>query len=133
MLHFFTTRILACLAMLLAMVPSLVSASPFTPGNLVVVRIGDGTAALTSAATATYLLEYTPAGVLVQTIALPTTAAGANSTLTNTGSSSTDALLTRSVDGAFLVLTGYDAAVGTLALSATTSAANNRVVPYGKN
>ena len=128
MLHFFTTRILACLAMVLAMVPALVSASPFTPGNLVVVRIGDGTAALTSAATATYLLEYTPAGVLVQTIALPTTAAGANSTLTNTGSSSTDALLTRSADGTFLVLTGYDAAVGTLALSATTSAANNRVV-----
>ena len=128
MKHFFTTRLLACLAMLLVLLPSLVSAAPFTPGNLVVVRIGDGSAALTSAATATYLLEYTPAGVLVQTIALPTVAAGTNSILTNTGTSGSDALLSRSVDGAYLVLTGYDASVGTGALAGTTSTANNRII-----
>ena len=114
--------------MLLVLLPQLVSAAPFTPGNLVVVRVGDGSAMLTSAATATYLLEYTPAGVLVQTIALPTAAAGTNSILTNTGTSGSDALLSRSVDGAYLVLTGYDAAAGTLALAGTTSAANNRII-----
>ena len=128
MKHFFTTRLLACLAMLLVLLPSLVSAAPFTPGNLVVVRIGDGSAVLTSAATATYLLEYTPAGVLVQTIALPTVAAGTNSILTNTGTSGSDALLSRSADGAYLVLTGYDASVGTGALAGTTSTANNRII-----
>ncbi|WP_210517096.1 T9SS type A sorting domain-containing protein [Hymenobacter terricola] len=95
---------------------------------MVVVRIGDGSAALTSAATATFLLEYTPAGVLVQTIALPTVATGTNSILTNTGSSTSDAVLTRSVNGAYLVLTGYDAAVGTLALTTTASATNNRII-----
>ncbi|WP_052732300.1 IPT/TIG domain-containing protein [Hymenobacter terrenus] len=128
MKHFFTTKLLACLAVLLLLWPSLASAAPFAPGNLVVVRIGDGSAALTSAATATFLLEYTPAGVLVQTIALPTAAAGSNSILTNTGSSTSDALLTRSADGRYLVLTGYDAAVGTTSLTNTTAATNNRII-----
>ena len=128
MKNFFLPRLLACLTMLAVFGFSGASAAPFTPGNLVVVRIGDGTALLTSAATATFLLEYTPAGVLVQTIALPTTATGTNSILTNTGSSTSDALLTRSVNGRYLVLTGYDAAVGTLALTTTASATNNRVI-----
>lgn len=50
----------------------------FTPGNLVVVRIGDGSAALTSAGTAVFLDEYTPAGVFVQAVAMPTAVNGAN-------------------------------------------------------
>ena len=128
MKHIFTKRLLACLATLLMLWPGRASAAPFTPGNLVVVRVGDGSAALTSGATATFLLEYTPAGVLVQTIALPTAAAGTNSILTNTGTSNSDALLTRSVNGACLVLTGYDAVVGTALLTSTTSAATNRII-----
>ena len=128
MKHFFTTHLLACLATLFLLWPEMAPAAPFTPGNVVVVRIGDGTAALTSAATPTFLVEYTPAGVLVQTIALPTAAAGTNSMLTNTGTSTSDAMLTRSVNGAYLVLTGYDAAVGTAALTTTASTANNRII-----
>ncbi|ALW85802.1 hypothetical protein AUC43_12290 [Hymenobacter sedentarius] len=128
MKHLFATKLRACLASLFIMAPALAPAAPFTPGNIVVVRVGDGSATLTSAATATFLLEYTPAGVLVQTIALPTAVAGNNSILTNTGSSTSDAVLTRSVNGAYLVLTGYDAAVGTLTLTATASATNNRVI-----
>ena len=128
MKHFFTTHLLACLATLFLLWPAMAPAAPFTPGNVVVVRIGDGTAALTSAATPTFLVEYTPAGVLVQTIALPTAAAGTNSILTNTGASTSDAMLTRSVNGAYLVLTGYDAAVGTAALTTTASTANNRII-----
>jgi len=127
MKHFFKTRVLACLVTL-GLAPTVASAAPFTPGNIVVVRIGDGSATLNSAATATFLLEYTPAGVLVQTLALPTTATGTNSILTNTGSSTSDAVLTRSVDGRYLVLTGYDAAVGTTALTTTASATNNRII-----
>ncbi|MBD2720663.1 IPT/TIG domain-containing protein [Hymenobacter armeniacus] len=129
MKQFFAGRLLKCLMFLVCLWPMLGSAAPFTPGNLVVVRVGDGGAtALSPAAAPTFLLEYTPAGVLVQTIALPTAAAGNNSILTNTGSSGSDALLTRSVNGAYLVLTGYDAAVGTASLSGTASAANNRVI-----
>ena len=128
MKQLFSTKLRACLASLFILSPALAPAAPFTLGNIVVVRVGDGTAALTSAATATFLLEYTPAGVLVQTIALPTAATGANSILTNTGSSTSDAVLTRSANGAYLVLTGYDAAVGTATLTGTASTTNNRII-----
>ncbi|MDO7853297.1 IPT/TIG domain-containing protein [Hymenobacter convexus] len=129
MKQFFAGRLLKCLMFLACLWPLVGSAAPFTPGNLVVVRVGDGGAtALSTSAAPTFLLEYTPAGVLVQTIALPTAAAGNNSILTNTGSSGSDALLTRSVNGAYLILTGYDAAVGTATLAGTTSAANNRII-----
>ncbi|MDB5235236.1 MAG: hypothetical protein JWR44_2229, partial [Hymenobacter sp.] len=129
MKHFFLTRLLACLAVLLGLWPTVAAAVPFTPGNIVVVRVGDGsTVTAAGAAAATFLLEYTPAGVLVQTIALPTAPVGSNSILTNTASSSSDALLTRSVNGAYLVLTGYDAAVGTAGLTNTASTANNRII-----
>jgi hypothetical protein len=128
MKHFFSTRLRACLASLFMASPLLASAAPFTPGNIVVVRVGDGTAPLSGEAAATYLVEYTPAGVLVQTITLPTAANGANSILTNTGSSNSDAVLTRSANGACLVLTGYDAAPGTPAVAATTAGTNNRII-----
>lgn len=100
----------------------------FTAGNYVVARVGDGTAALNSAATATFLLEYTAAGMLVQTITLPVVNASPNLALTETGSSGTDAGLTRSADGRYLVLPGYNATPGTAALAGTTSAANNRLI-----
>ena len=60
-----------------------VAQAPFTFGNIVVVRVGDGAAALTNASTATFLDEYTPAGALVQSIALPTAASGSNQPFTN--------------------------------------------------
>ena len=131
MKHVFLSRLLAGLALMLLFGPLAALAAPFTPGNLVVVRVGDGTTAtptLSSTSATTYLLEYTPSGTLVQTITLPTAAAGTNAALTNTGSSSSDALLTRSVDGRYLVITGYDAAPGTATLTNTTATANNRVV-----
>lgn len=128
MKHFFKKRVLACLATL-GLAASTASAAPFTPGNIVVVRIGNTAAATASGeAAATFLLEYTPTGTLVQTIALPTAVSGNNRILTNTYSSSSDAVLTRSANGAYLVLTGYDAAVGTTGLTSTTSAANNRII-----
>ncbi len=107
---------------------SVADAANFTPGNLVVVRIGDGTAALTSAATAVFLDEYTPAGVFVQTIPLPTTISGPNFRLTNSGSATSEGLLNLSVNGQYLVHAGYDAALGTASVVSTTSATNPRVV-----
>lgn len=104
------------------------SPTPFTAGNYVVLRVGDGTATLTSAATATFLLEYTPTGTLVQTVALPTADASPNLALTETGTSSADGFLTRSADGRYLVVPGYNAAAGTTGLAATTAAATNRLV-----
>ncbi|MBF9220950.1 T9SS type A sorting domain-containing protein [Hymenobacter ruricola] len=129
MKQLFTTRLLKCLAFLLCLWPMLGSAAPFTPGNLVVLRVGDGAASLTSAATPAYLQEYTPAGVLVQTIPLPTATSGNNRSLTVAGSSSTDGGMTRSANGAYLVLAGYDAAPGTAAVAGLDpSTGANRIV-----
>jgi uncharacterized repeat protein (TIGR01451 family) len=105
-----------------------VHAAAFTPGNLVVYRVGNGAAALSAAATAVFLDEYTPAGTLVQSIAMPTTDSGANQTLTAAGNSTSEGFLTRSADGQYLVLAGYDAPVATTSPAATTSAAINRVI-----
>lgn len=102
--------------------------SAFTSGDLVIYRVGDGTAALSAAATAVFLDEYTPAGVLVQTIALPVLVSGVNRRLTASGSATSEGLITRSWDGQFLVLGGYDASLGTPSLPGTTAAAVNRVV-----
>jgi hypothetical protein len=104
------------------------SASSITPGNLVVVRMGDGSAALTSAATPVFLDEYTPTGSFVQTIALPTVVNGAQRQLTNSGVATSEGFLNVSVDGQYLVQAGYAAAPGTLAVVGTTSTAVPRVV-----
>ena len=48
----------------------------FTPGNVVIYRVGDGAGALSPNGSAVFLDEYTPTGSLVQTVAMPTTASG---------------------------------------------------------
>ena len=103
-------------------------AASFSPGNLVVYRVGDGSASLTSNATAVFLDEYTPAGALVQSIAVPTTTVGANRRLTASGSATTEGLITRSTDGQYILLTGYDAMLGTASITGSTSASVNRVI-----
>src|SRR5438874_1351845 len=62
----------------------------FTPGDLVVERMGTGTGALGSTATAVFLDEYTTTGSFISnaTVALPTTASGNNHILTDSGSAS---------------------------------------------
>ena len=105
------------------------NASPFQNNTVVVVRVGTGTGSLTNAATAIFLDEYnTTTGALVQTIPLPTTVSNANKRLVLSGTNSSEGYLTLSTDVNYLVLGGYDAAVGTAAISSTTSAANNRVI-----
>ena len=105
-----------------------VQAAPFTPGNLVVYRVGDGVAALANTGTAVFLDEYTTAGVLVQTIAMPTVPSGLQRSLVCSGTATSEGFLTRSTDGQYLVLPGYDAAVGTPSLTGSTSAAFPRVI-----
>jgi len=99
-----------------------------TPGNLVVVRVGDGAAALTSAATRVFLDEFTTGGTFVQTIALPTAASGANQPFANSGSATSEALLNLSADGQYLFQGGYGSVPGTLSIASTTSVAVPRVV-----
>src|SRR6185295_19713767 len=75
-------------------------AAAFTPGNIVVYRIN----ATSSNATAIFLDEYTPAGALVQSIPMPTSASLPNRALTGSGSATTEGLMTRSADNRYLIL-----------------------------
>jgi hypothetical protein len=106
-------------------------AAPFTNGNLAIYRAGSaGLPAVALAATGNpaFVDEYTTAGVFVQTIALPTVTSGSNFRLVTTGTATSEGFLTRSANSNCLVLSGYDAAIPTAALSGTTAAANNRVI-----
>jgi hypothetical protein len=120
-------RKMACLLGIVAVIAS-ASAASFTTGNLVVVRVGNGSATLNNAATPTFLDEYTSGGTLVQSIPMPTAASGLNRQFTNAGTSTSEGFIARSVDGLYLTLGGYDAAVGTASVAGTTSAAVNRVL-----
>ena len=99
-----------------------------TPGNLLVSRVGDGAAVLGGTATARFLDEYTPSGVFVQTIALPTTVSGPNRRMTDSGTATSNGFISQSADGLYLLAAGYDAALATAGVTGTTSAAVNRVI-----
>ena len=119
-------RIPACLSLLT--LATLAGAVDFTAGNVVIYRVGDGVAGLVNSGSAVFLDEYSPTGVLVRSIPLPTVAGGANRRLIASGTASSEGLLTRSADGAYLLLAGYDAPFGGASLAGTTGSAVNRVV-----
>jgi len=107
----------------------LAALAQYTPGNLVVVQVGDGST-LTANTVATSLVEFTPAGVLQNTTVLNATS---TNKLTNTGNGPTEGMLTLSADGRFLVTTGYDALVGTAATAATATAVPRSVARISGN
>jgi hypothetical protein len=100
----------------------------FTPGNLVVLRVGSGSATPSSAATAVFLDEYTPGGTLVQSIALPTTANGNNHVLTLSGTAGSEGALVLSANGQYLSFAGYDAGPGVAKVSSDST--TNRTIGY---
>ncbi len=100
----------------------------FTPGDLVIYRVGTGSASLSSASTAVFLDEYSPTGTLVQSIAVPTAVSGSNNPLTATGTGTNEGELSLTQDGQNLLLTGYDTTVGTAGLVSTTSTAVAREI-----
>jgi predicted extracellular nuclease len=105
------------------------SAVPFSSGNVVVLRVGDGAAALSNASTAVFLDEFAgTGGAPVQSLALPTSTTGSNRPLTMSGSATSEGALVLSENGGFLTVGGYAAAPGIAAVSGTTAAAQNRVV-----
>lgn len=75
----------------------------FTPGNLVISVVGDGSSALSSTAVATTLQEITKSGTLVQTL---------STGLVDSGSATSDAFLSLSSNGQYLTIPGYKGSVG---------------------
>ncbi|HXI84068.1 MAG TPA: hypothetical protein VNL17_08265 [Verrucomicrobiae bacterium] len=90
-------------------------AANFTPGNIVVYRVGDGsTNALVSSGSPVFLDEINIAdGSTVQSVSIPTNSYfGANAPLIASGTAVSEGLMTRSIDGRFLVFTGFATSIG---------------------
>src|SRR6185295_19414461 len=88
------------------------AAGPYTAGNLVVVSIGDGAAALSSAAAPVTLQEWNfGTSAFINPLALNSGATGTRLTLS--GSATSEGALSLAGNGRSLVLGGYDALAGT--------------------
>jgi hypothetical protein len=91
----------------------------FTAGDIVVLRMGNGSAISQFTAAPVSLLEFSPAGALVQTINFPSS--GGGTLLTGSyGLTMTEGFLSRSADGQYLVYPGYNTAAGTGTVRATS-------------
>jgi hypothetical protein len=121
----FVLRAALSMGALLAFLSSVVTAATITPGNLVIYRVGDGSAALSTAATPVFLDEYTTAGSLVQSIPLASTGGGA---FTAVGNATTEGIISPSQDGTSLVFTGYRKAAGGTSPASDTYTTTSRVI-----
>lgn len=98
--------------MMIAVTQVALWAAPFTQGNLVVYRVGDGTSLLTNAGNYAFLDELTTNGTLVQSIALPQNEfidgnGNVNYPIQNSAAATSEGMMTLSTDGRYLVFTGY--------------------------
>ncbi len=111
------------------LVTSVTFAASFTPGNLVIYRVGDGAGSLLNTGAKVFLDEYTTSGTLVQSIELPSDPADGNQ-LVASGTATSEGFITRSTDGLYLMLTGYrpNPFPYTASLSGTAGSAVNRVI-----
>ncbi len=101
-------------------------ATSFTAGDLVVDEVSSG-AALTSAATAVYLAQYTTGGTAAGSIELPTVSSGTTNAFTQSGTATSEGLLTLSPNDEYLTLAGYDAAVGTSGVTSSNTTGGSAV------
>jgi len=99
----------------------------FTIGDLVIYRVGTGTSSLSGAAAAVFLDEYTTDGTFVRSITMPTEVVGQAHRLVASGSSQYEGYLTRTANGRYLIVPGYDGPLGS-AVIAMDATAVNRVI-----
>ena len=95
-------------------------AAGFSSGSLVVQRVGDGSATLSSTATQISVLEVTTAGSLTQTISLPS---GASNPQTDSGSATSDGYL--NTYSGYVSVPGYNAAAGTASVASQNAKVNS--------
>jgi hypothetical protein len=96
----------------------------FTPGNLAVLRVGNGTETLVSSGNSLFVDQYTTGGTLVNSVTVPDTGSGA---LLVSGASSSEGGLTRSLDNTLVILAGYSTNLGSISSSLSSQSA--AVVP----
>jgi len=112
-------------AMLLATVPLAVRAGAFTPGNLVVEQLGDGTQTLATTGNTMFMEEFTTNGTTVQSIKIPD---NGSSALIDDGTATTGGGMTLSPDGRVLCFPGFNTAQPYIS---SLSAASSTAVPRG--
>ena len=78
----------------------------FTPGNLLVYRVGDGAANLVNTGNPVYLDEYTQSGTFVQSKRLTSTV-GTDSSIYSGGTGTTEGMMNLSIDGRYVAAPGY--------------------------
>src|ERR1043166_498651 len=100
-------------------------AASFTAGNLVIYREGTVSGSLTNVGSVVFLDEYTTNGTLVQSVMMPTNYFGAYSSLLANGTAFGNGLITRSVDGRFILVGGYGARLGQFSSSLGTKFATD--------
>jgi len=116
------------LASFLALGAVLAAQAQFTPGDLVVLQVGDGSAALTSAGTAIFLDEYLTSGFQsAPTYNVTISASGANS-LVNSGTATSEGALNLSANGQYLVFAGYNVNAGTAGVGGASASSAPRGV-----
>ncbi len=94
-----------------------------TQGDVLVYRIGDGTGSLVNTGNPVFLDEYSPSGALVHSTEMPTALSGTNHRLVASGTATSEGLISRSGDGRYVLLAGYDSALPAAgSLTGTTSA-----------
>ena len=112
-------------ALLIVFFAHLQAQTAFTPGNLVVVRIGSGAAALSSASTQVALSDYSTGGVLnaTRTFQSSTTipAAGVAPFLNVSGSTVNEGFGSTSTDGSVFALLGYNVVNATASVNGAAS------------
>jgi hypothetical protein len=77
----------------------------FLPGNLAIVRLGDGTQTLGNTGNSVFVDQYTPVGGLVNSLAIPDSGASA---LIMSGNATSEGALSLSGNGHFLTIAGYN-------------------------
>jgi hypothetical protein len=102
-----------------ALMPAAALAGPFTAGNLLVERLGDGSTALTGAAAQVNVLEVTTSGSIAQTLSSEFTGGNLQS---DSGSATSNGYLGTG-GGQYLAVSGHNAAVGTPSVASQ----NNKV------
>jgi hypothetical protein len=119
------------LSMTIVGVAGLASAAPFQPGNLVVLRVGDGTNPLINTGNAVFIEEVsisTGAGVIVQTLTAPTLLTGNQRQCLVSGTATSEGQLLLSGDGSRVHFGCYGRDLGgTGSLASSASATVPRV------
>ncbi len=105
------------------------SEAQFTPGNLVVLKVGDGATALGATATNVTLVQLKTDGTRIDSLAIPST--GSNK-LVLLGNNYLDGALRLSTNGQYITFAGYDATVGSTS-SSTLDNTNKVIARVGTN